>query len=85
MTEYDKTAIRALYFKEYGQLSAFKEMIKYVEELADAGFALMLHNVLDDLTIQDDKGNWLLKSGIEHELQLKLMRYVLKKSKEVPF
>lgn len=85
LTDYDKSAIKALYLKNHGKLSTFKEMVRYTEELANAGFEWLLDDVLVGMTIQDGNEKWDLKQGTESELQLALMRYVLKEKQEVPF
>ncbi|MEK4715722.1 hypothetical protein [Sporosarcina sp. FSL K6-5500] len=60
-------------------------MGRYSEELANAGFEWLLGDVLVGMTIQDGNEKWDLKQGTESELQLALMRYVLKEKQEVPF
>lgn len=85
LSDYDKTAVKALYLKHHHYLATFKEMIEYAEEYANGGFEWLLEEKLSDLLIQDGNGKWTLKDECEDELQLALMRYVLGEKQEVPF
>lgn len=85
LTDYDKTAIKALFLKGCDKLSTFKVMVRHAEEYAIGGFEYLLEHVLADITFQDDRGVWNLKSSVHSELQLALMKYVLKERMIVPF
>jgi|SRR5690625_1570548 len=85
LTKYDQTAIKALYLKEYGRLSSFKDIVEHAEEWANGGIEYLLKNILVNVVTQAPTGSWSIKRGMQAELQLILLKYVLMIKQEAPF
>src|SRR5690625_1842422 len=49
--EYDRIAIKSLYLKENGELSSFKDMIRFAEEYANGGIEYLIETTMADMEI----------------------------------
>lgn len=85
LTTYDQTAIRALYLKEHGALSSFKDVVELAEKYANGGLEYLIENTLSDVAVRSPIGTWGIKPSMEEELQLILLNYVLDERQVVPF
>ncbi|MBU5465811.1 hypothetical protein KQI49_03085 [Virgibacillus sp. MSJ-26] len=85
-TEYDNTSVKALFLKEFGELSTQKEMIGLAEEYANGGIEDLIETTLKDMVHQDVDGSWHFNPDVNTEqFQLELFDFVLRETTEVPF
>ena len=85
LTEYDKTIIKTIFYKQNDCLSNAKEMISLAEEFAEGGLSYLIEHVLNEYVEIYDDGTYHVKVQQGIELQYALSKFVLKELQEVPF
>lgn len=81
----DRIALKALYYKHRKTVNTMKEIINEAEKFAESGLGYLIENELKDFVFKNEDGFFYIHEEKIDEIQIALIKYVLKDKQETPF